>query len=531
MINRKGAVKLNIVKVLILLLMVILAGCGYEEGKEPVSEVVVTGFKKPEVGTYDSIDTEAVVLSVDTENRSITLYNRVLEKNYTLNYDGTSKLYDRYGSSLVIDQIFAGDVVDVTFTKSTKLLNSMSKSADVWVYENIDDFEINSLTGNLSMNGGDYRLNDKLKIFLAGAEAQLIDINSCDKIAVAGKEHNVYSIVVQQGHGYLRLKGQDYFEGGWIEVGNKIIRTVTKDMLLAVPVGNYEVKLSNGEFYGSRKVSITSNKETELDVSDMVVIEEKNEGTLVLVIEPANATVHIDGKAVDLTKPLNLEYGIHQIIAQADGYKTLTQYIKVAQVSATLDITMEKSKSQSDIDSKLKPSPTVEATVITQVVSAFDTSDYRVYIESPEEVDVYLDGAYVGKVPVSFPKVEGEHVVTLRKEGYTTRSYTIRLDGSYQNETFSFSSLVVDSTQNKEADKSSEEQQEEENAGEPSNAQDNASDNVGNSGENEPADEVTPAADEPEPTSLNEENNDSQENDNSGENAGDESGSESGENA
>lgn len=456
----KGACKLNIV-IIFMLLVACLMGCG-EEAQEPEKKPIITGFVKPEVGTYDSIDTGAILLSIDKNEHTCTFYNRSLDKNYTLSYDGTGKIYDKYGSSLVIDQLQPGDVVDIAFLKNKKLINSISKSADAWLYEGIDEFEINALTSNMKINGGDYKINDRLKIFSDGKSAQLIDINSCDIINIAGIDHTVYSIVIDKGHGYLRLKGQDYFEGGWIEIGNKIIKTVTSEMLIPVPVGDYEVKLSNGSYEGTRKVSISKNHETELDVSDMVVIEEKDEGTIVLVMEPAGASVYIDGKEVDITKPIVLEYGIHQIMAQAEGYKTLTQYVKVAQENATLEITMEKSKNKTEIDGALNPSPSPMpevTTYITQAVAAneLNTSDYRVHIESPEGAEVYVDGSYVGIVPISFQKNEGVHVVTLRRDGYVTRSYTITLDGLLQDETFSFSSLVeTNSNKEDESDKETE---------------------------------------------------------------------------
>ena len=78
---------------------------------------------------------------------------------------------------------------------------------------------------------------------------------------------------------------------------------------------------------------------------------------------------------------------------------------------------------------------------MTEAVNPLETSDYRVMIESPEGAEVYIDGSYVGIVPVDFAKREGTHVVTLRKEGCVTRSYTISLDGVLRNETFSFASL------------------------------------------------------------------------------------------
>lgn len=450
----REVVKLNIV-LLIMLLSVFGAGCG-ESSSKPQTNAVATGFVKPEVGTYDSMDVGAIILSLDKEKNQCTFYNRKLDKSYTLSYDGTGKIYDKYGSSLVIDQLLPGDVVDVTFIKSKKMINSISKSSDIWVYDDVDDFEIDALTGKIKINGGDYKFTDQLKIFSDNKEAQLIDINGCDTLQISGVDHTVYSVIIEKGHGYLRLKGQDYFEGGWIEIGNKIIKTVTKDMLMAVPVGDYEVKLSNGAYEGNRKVSIAKNQETELDVSDMVVIEEKDEGTVVLVIEPAGAMVYIDGKEVDLSKPIVLEYGIHQLIAKSEGYKTLTQYIKVAQESATLEITMEPSKNKTEIDSSdgASPSPIPEVTTfITQAVLAGEEkNESKVLIESPEKAELYLDSTYVGIVPVSFPKKEGAHVITLRREGYVTRSYTVTFDGIMQNETFSFSPLIEEKVNSESED-------------------------------------------------------------------------------
>lgn len=435
----------RILLLLLMLLVIGVVGCG-ENTNESEEKKIETGFVMHEPGTYDSEDTSAVIVSIDKSKNTITFYNRTVEKNYTLSFDGTSKMYDKYGSSIVVDQLYPGDVVDLNFVKSKKLLNSLSKSSNVWVYEDVSDFDIDALSGRIKINGGDYKFNDKLKVFSEDGVAQLIDINDCDRLSISGNEHTIYTIVIEQGHGYLRLKGQEYFEGGWIEVGNsKIIKTVSEDMLLAVPVGNYDVKLSNGDYEGTRTVSIKKNEETVLDVSDMVTIEEDKESTLVLVVDPAGAMVYLDGKEVDITKPINIEYGIHQLIAKAEGYKTLTQYIKVGQENATLEITMEPTKNQTEIDShsaQVSPSPAAEVTTfVTQVVEAGKANNYKVTIDSPEDTEIYLDGVYVGKTPVSFIKTEGTKVITLRKEGYITRSYTITLDGSQHDETLSFSSL------------------------------------------------------------------------------------------
>ncbi|MCR5799643.1 MAG: PEGA domain-containing protein [Lachnospiraceae bacterium] len=432
--------------------IVFVTGCGTPDNDDITEKPVSTGFEIPETGTYDSVDNGAIIVSVDKDAKTVTFHNRKVNRNYTLNYDGTGKVYDKYGSALVMEQLACGDVVDVTFLKSKKLMNSISKSADVWEYTDVKDFEIDELTGRITLPDGKYRFNKDLLIFSEGNKSQLIDINPCDTLKISGSEHDIYSIVIEQGHGYLRLKGQEYFEGGWIEVGNKIIKTVSKDMLIAVPVGSYDVRLSNGDYEGKRSVTIEKNRETELDVSDMVQPDETKYGAIVFVTDPSDAEIYADGEKVDTTKPLSLEYGIHQLIVRAEGYDTLTQYIKVGQESATMEITLEKVKEPSaggNVGPSPSPAPVV-TTFVTQAVTAFETSDYKVKVEAPEGVEVYVDGSYVGIAPVEFAKMPGSHVITLRKDGYETRSYTITLDSLLQNETFSFAELKSENGEEEE---------------------------------------------------------------------------------
>ncbi|MBO5552412.1 MAG: PEGA domain-containing protein [Lachnospiraceae bacterium] len=65
----------------------------------------------------------------------------------------------------------------------------------------------------------------------------------------------------------------------------------------------------------------------------------------------------------------------------------------------------------------------------------------RIYIDAPETAEVYFDGIYKGIIPCSFVKESGTHVITLRKDGYETRTFTITLDTTKENETYSFSAL------------------------------------------------------------------------------------------
>ena len=74
--------------------------------------------------------------------------------------------------------------------------------------------------------------------------------------------------------------------------------------------------------------------------------------------------------------------------------------------------------------------------------NAITPGEYRVYIDAPEGVEVYKDGAYIGITPLFFKKVQGTCIITLRKEGYRTRSYTITMDAEEKDVNYSFSELL-----------------------------------------------------------------------------------------
>ena len=88
------------------------------------------------------------------------------------------------------------------------------------------------------------------------------------------------------------------------------------------------------------------------------------------------------------------------------------------------------------------------------------SSYYKVYIDTPEGVEVYLDGNYIGISPVSFAKKPGTHTITLRKNGYVTRSYTIEIDKEEKDVTYSFADLLESDTSNVKEEKSQENNEE-----------------------------------------------------------------------
>lgn len=431
-----------------IMLALLITGCTSQASnigmaKDKNRNVVDTGFTVSTVGSYDSADT-AVVMSVDQQNNSVTFMNMDAGRQYTLYYDGTTYVTDKYSGPMTISQIRPGDVVDVNFLKGKRRVASIQLSPKAWVYDNVENYDLGGINRTASIGSATYSLPEDVVVLSEDRRTEVMDIVRQDKLSVRGIDHRIYSIRVEKGHGYLRLKNDQALVGGWIEVGNTVIREITEDMLLVVPEGSYQVFLSNNGASCTKDIIVERDKEVVLDVGDLEVPQDKT-GRILLSVTPDTAKVKIDNRTVDISSAIELPYGIHQIQLEAEGYDSLMKYIQVGSEYAKISFTLEEKKKNEDSSisensaQDKKPEDKDNASDSDDVLNT--SSGNKVYIDSPKGVEVYVDSKYVGIAPVSFKKMVGSHTVTLRKSGYKTKSYTIYLYNDGEDVTYSFTDL------------------------------------------------------------------------------------------
>ncbi len=433
----------------IMIMVLLVTGCTSQAfnigmAKDKDNNVVDTGFSVSAVGSYDSADT-AVVMSVDQANNCVIFMNMDTGRQYTLYYDGTTYVTDKHDGPMTISQIRAGDVVDVNFLKGKRQIANIKVSPDAWVYENIENYDLGGINKTASIGSTTYQLPDEAVVLSEGRRVEVMDVVAQDRVTIRGIDHKIYSVNVERGHGYLRLRNEQALLGGWIEVGNTVIREIKEDMLLVVPEGSYQVALSNEGISSTKDVVIERDKETVLDVGDIEIVQNKV-GKILFSVTPSEAKVTIDGEETDISKAVELPYGIHQIYLEAEGYDSLTKYIQVGSEYAKIAFTLEERKeeetptvSDNTLDVKEPAQPAPAPSISENTITPTQTN--KVYIDSPKGVEVYVDSNYIGIAPVSFKKNIGSHTVTLRKRGYKTKSYTIYLYNDGEDITYSFVDL------------------------------------------------------------------------------------------
>jgi hypothetical protein len=414
----------------------------------------------------------AVFMRYTPEKGDISLMSADNGRTYSVSINDLTRFSDRYGKATVPELFEPGMIVNADISVHSKSLKALEQSADAFVKQDVSGYDIN-------MNRGVFRLKDGTNLHITKNTAVIKDgnrvkaetITDSDTLTLRGVDHELYSIVITSGYGHLKIKGSQFFSGGWIQIAG-MIKPVGDDtsMMLDVPEGEYDLIVTYKGRGGNKHVAINRGKETVIDVSDLKEDLVKT-GELVFTIRPldADAIVKIDGTEVDYFSPVTLEYGVYMLEVIADGYNTVKERISVGSDVSNVDIELQEKQGKDTEDKKNNETKTTEQdsssdTVTSGIsstsssVASYTTSSTssavsgnnggntvlygnHIYIDAPEKAEVYFDGIYKGIVPCSFTKESGTHVITLRRDGYETRTFTVTLDTTTQNETYSFSEL------------------------------------------------------------------------------------------
>lgn len=426
---------------LFLFLLCFMMGCGNTGKKTDTQEQEeITGDGVDKAQAYDETK-NMVFVSLDTEKKSVTLQDTENGVRYTLHYTGGTYVYNKSGSPMTMEQIEVGEIVEASFDYAESKLGRIQILKDSWVYEEVENPEINRSNFRMKIYDSNYKFNDRLFILSNEREIGINELNEEDVLTIRGIGKNVYSVTVDRGHGYIVLTGYENFVDGWVEVGSKVITRVTQDMILVAPEGDYVLTVEKNGFGGYKNITVLRDEEIQVDVSDLKEAALQS-GNVRFSITPSDAKLYIAGEETDYSNLVALDYGTYKIKVTAEGYETYEGKLTVDNLVKNQEIKLTKTGGEDNTDSS--DGASADSTASTD--SSGSTEDYKVIINDPEGVEVYLDGAYVGKAPVSFKKKAGSHTITFRKDGYTTKSYTIEVDSEKKDLTMAFPALEAKKT-------------------------------------------------------------------------------------
>ena len=454
---------------LIIALLVVLFGVGIIYCGYVVSHSNQQGY----IGNHENEDNEddptsreftGVVRAVDAEARVITVGDIQSGSIVKLSYNGGTKVLNRFDEDVTMSKIIVGAIVDVKYNSNFNKLYQIQDSKDAWTYKNVDKMKVQREKNILTLGESNYGYKDDLVVVSANEIISFLEVLSKDQLDIRGIGDQIYSIVVTKGHGYVRFTGYDAFVGGSVSIGAGTYLPVTENMNVVMREGTYKVKMVNGELIGTKNVTVTRDQEVTVDMSEFKISNDRV-GEVSFYISP-------DGADLDYSKPIKLNYGEHKIIVSLDGYKDFAGILTVAQAQQEININLvpdtseEESTGDDDVDKIDKDDITLDwdsdKTDQTQTSPSPSTTpdsedeendddekeetvkvdkSHKITVQSPEGVEVYFNDMYKGIAPVSFSKIIGKGTISLKKDGYITKSYDVDVVNDEEDVFFKFQAL------------------------------------------------------------------------------------------
>ena len=290
---------------------------------------------------------KAIVVDVNSQDKTMVLQGAGTGARIKYEYTGGTDIISRYDEPITIDRLALGEVIEVwTSGSSTKLTKIKISDAD-FDYGGVTNFKIDMDSKTISVGNERYNYTDHTVVVTQDSEISIDKLDSVDVLRLRGTDKELDSVTVTKGHGYLRLDSTTFFEGGYLEVGDKIIEMITENMVVAVPVGRFNVTVSKDKTAGSREIVISDNEEIRLNLTEFQSNAVRL-GALSFKISPKGAKLTVDGVEKDYSQMIGVAYGTHKIIVTADGYEPYAQVITVDSITSEYNIMLVREGSGED---------------------------------------------------------------------------------------------------------------------------------------------------------------------------------------
>lgn len=364
---------------LLLFIMMITAGlCGCtSKTKEPVVGEYYAVGEQDSTQTETETETEDaalyMVLGTDTTQGLMTFLNLDTGRNEQYTYTDGTYFRNKYGENTSVADFCPGKIVTVGIRTKSLTLDEVKISDRAWEYDDVVRFSVDEENRIFTIADTKYSYDADTVVFSNDVQTEMNTLTSNDVLRVQGIDRKILSVSVTTGHGVIRVANAKDLLGGWLSLNHKSYYEITDNMQLEVPEGEYELTVVGNGYGGSTNITVTRGEETTLDVDEI-----KGDGpkycTLTFEIGVENATLLIDGKSVDYTKPMQVAYGIHSIQIEAEGYDTWAKRLFVNSSEATIEVAMTgKTEEETETSTEQSSETLTEKTEGTEQKTDNDT--------------------------------------------------------------------------------------------------------------------------------------------------------------
>jgi len=338
-----------------------------------------------------------VIKVMDPSGAWIDILDVSAGTSYHLIIKSNTKLQDKSGSPLILQEFEIGDIVDAKYDPQTNETGELTKSSNAWVIRERANILINTGLKTITIDNDAYSYNDNLVTLYNGKPFSLDLLQPIDTLTIAGVRNTVWRVTLVKGHGTLYISNAGNIANGKLELDNSMYGLEDINPI-AIPEGTHHlvIKGDNIETYIS-DIVIEANKSQYIKLEDIIKLKA---GWLSVQVNTQDYRLYVDNEEKTPDQPVNLTYGSHTVRVEKEGY------IKYEQ---TIDF--------HDLSSSIK----VDLHPLFRLGKIIATS-------KPDGAQVYVDSAYVGDTPVSVSIEIGQHTLLVSKDGYKSISFSVNVD-------------------------------------------------------------------------------------------------------
>lgn len=305
-----------------------------------------------------------MITQMDTQADIITFYNMQSKRTVSYTYTGGTCFYDKFKELTTQEAMEIGSIVQIETSNVTNALTKVTISDQIWEKDEVSDYTFDTQNDVLTIEGKHYAYSDDTKYFSDDGEITFDQLAQKDVLRIFGKEKQILAVTVVTGHGTLTLTNTKNFDQGWLGLytdGKTSYYQIKDNIKIELPQGEYQLTASNNGYGAESNITITRNETTSVDLEQIKSETPKNCMITFQTSEPT-ATLYLDGRRVDMTQPVEVQYGTHSLTANADGYDTWSRKLVVNSPQATIEVQLTKQSDESDTQTTEKSSSSQKAT-------------------------------------------------------------------------------------------------------------------------------------------------------------------------
>lgn len=304
------------------------------------------------------------------------------------------------------NQFQAGDIINMFFKNGAAEKIELNKN--VWQKHRISNFKLELETKKFIYENEKYYLSKHVFV----KYCDLNKISPVSLITIKGLGKQILYLEVNKGAGKINFLAKEKIVNGIAKIDSKEIFNLNDVNAKELCEGYHNIFISgdNIEDY-SKDFFIKANENLDLNLDE---VEFKN-GLLKINLEQSGCLIYVDDQKISLSDPIFLNYGEHELKITKQGFEDYVNKILIDSQTHEINVSL---------------------------IKKIDLGKLIITTE-PNDAEIYLDDAYIGKGSAEINVEYGKHIVSAQKENYqeiklpleinkVTNNYKITLEPNSQ---------------------------------------------------------------------------------------------------